>query len=365
LARAILHIDFDYFFAQCEELRSPEIKSHPVVVCVFSGRTEESGVVSTANYAARKYGVKSGIPITVAKSRLIEANDAVFLPIDAEYYKQISERAMSVIRNRTDVFERVGIDECFVDVSERIEGDFDRAENLARQIKDEVKRVAQISCSVGVAPSKMLAKIASDLRKPDNLTVIRPEEAKKFVSSLNVDRIPGIGPKTRSRLADLDVETAGDLAAFDIYRLIEEFGKKNATYMHNAAKGIDDSPVRESGWKHKQIMRIATLKQDATSAIQMYNDLEEICKSVYESVAKKNLAFKSVGIILILSNLDTVTRSKTLKSHVLAFGVLVSTARAILDEAVTEGPKVRRLGVKVSDFQDSSGQETLFDFMVR
>lgn len=365
MARAVLHVDFDYFFAQCEELRNPEIKDRPVVVCVFSGRTEDSGVVSTANYAARKYGVKSGIPIKVAKSRLAEAKEAKFLPLDAEYYKQVSEKAMSAIRNCVDVFERVGIDECFADVSERTGGDFAAAESLARNVKDDVRKMAQISCSIGVAPNKMLSKIASDFKKPDGLTVVRPEDAERFVASLDVDKIPGIGPKTRDRLGDLGVKVAGDLAAFDIYRLVQEFGKKNATYMHNAAKGIDEEPVQESEGERKQIMRIVTLKQDATEAVEMYGDLEEMCRSVHESAGKKNLAFKSVGVILILNNLEMITRSKTFKAHVSDLDVLLSTAKAVLDEAVAESMKVRRLGVRVSDFQDSSGQETLLDFMQR
>lgn len=365
MARAVLHVDFDYFFAQCEELRKPEIKDKPVVVCVFSGRTEDSGVVSTANYVARKYGVKSGIPIRTAKSRLAESKDALFLPLDVEYYKTVSEKAMAAIRENADVFERVGIDECFADVSERTGGDFDSAQSLARRIKDDVRKAAQISCSVGVAPNKMLAKIASDFEKPDGLTVVRPQDAQSFVAALDVDKIPGIGPKTRDRLTELGVKAAGELATLDIYRLVDEFGKKNATYMQNAAKGIDDEPVQESEGERKQIMRIVTLKQDATVASEMYGDLEEICKSVQESAAKKNLAFKSVGVILILNNLETLTRSRSLKAHATDLDVLYSTAKAILDDATTEGVKVRRLGVRISDFQDSSGQETLFGFMQR
>ncbi|HUG96571.1 MAG TPA: DNA polymerase IV, partial [Nitrososphaera sp.] len=130
-SRIILHADFDYFFAQCEELRRPELRSRPVVVCVFSGRTEDSGVVSTANYIARKYGVKSGIPIRVAKSKLADVSDAVFLPLDAAYYSQVSESAMSFIGSHADRFERVGIDECYLDVSERT-GSFEAARRLAQ-----------------------------------------------------------------------------------------------------------------------------------------------------------------------------------------------------------------------------------------
>ncbi|AIF83738.1 nucleotidyltransferase/DNA polymerase involved in DNA repair [Candidatus Nitrososphaera evergladensis SR1] len=365
LQRVVMHVDFDYFFAQCEEIRRPEIKERPVLVCVFSGRTEDSGVVSTANYVARKYGVKSGIPIRVAKAKLAQVDNALFLPLDADYYRQVSESAMAVIKEHADVFEHVGIDECFIDVSQRVKGSFDAAGALARTIKQQVQERIGLTCSVGVAPNKMLAKVASDYNKPDGLTAVGPENAVQFISALDVDKIPGIGPKTRDRLAELGVKTAGDLASFDLFKLMQEFGKKTATYIHNAAKGIDDEPVTESadGDRKQQIMRIVTLKKDAQSAEEMYADLEEICKQVYESATEKKAAFGSVGIILILDDLENVTRSRALKAHASSLDLLRATARSLLDEAMGEKKRsVRRLGVRISDLQDSSGQNTLFDY---
>jgi DNA polymerase IV (DinB-like DNA polymerase) len=362
-SRIILHVDFDYFFAQCEELRRPELRSMPVLVCVFSGRTEDSGVVSTANYVARKYGVKSGIAIRAAKSKLVDVPDAVFLPLDAAYYSQVSESAMSVIGTYADRFEHVGIDECYLDVSERA-GSFEEARCLAQEIKNDVKKQTQLSCSIGVAPNKMLAKIASDLHKPGGVTVIQPGRAAESIAGMDAARIPGIGPKTSERLGELDVKTIGDLAKFDLFRLIEEFGRKTATYMHSAARGIDDEPVVESGEK-KQIMRIATLKHDATGSAEMHPDLYELCQSVFHAAAGKRVSFRIVGILLILDNLDNVTRSKSLKVHSDNFELLHLTAKSILDEAMKEsGPvKVRRLGIRLSDLQSSEGQNTMLDFM--
>ncbi len=362
-SRIILHVDFDYFFAQCEELRRPELRSRPVVVCVFSGRTEDSGVVSTANYVARKYGVKSSIPIRAAKSKLAEVSDAVFFPLDVVYYSQVSESAMSVIGPYADRFEQVGIDESYLDVSERA-GSFEAAKKLAQEIKDGVKKQARLTCSIGVAPNKMLAKIASDLHKPDGLIVIEPGGAAELIAGMDASRIPGIGPKTSERLEELGVKTIGDLAKFDLFRLIEEFGKKTATYMHNAARGIDDEPVVESGEK-QQIMRIATLKSDATGGAEMHPDLYELCQSVFQAAGGKRLSFRTVGILLILDNLINVTRSKSLKVHSNSFESLHLAAKSILDETMKEaGPvKVRRLGVKLSDLQSSEGQNTMLDFM--
>jgi DNA polymerase IV (DinB-like DNA polymerase) len=360
--RAVMHVDFDYFFAQCEELRRPEIKGRPVLVCVFSGRTEDSGVVSTANYVARKYGVKSGIPIKTAKAKLADVKDALFLPLDAGYYRQVSKAAMAVIEEHADVFEHVGIDECYLDVSKKT-SNFKDAEELARTIKQKVRTKTGLTCSAGVAPNKMLAKIASDYKKPDGLTVVKPENAVQFVSALDVDRIPGVGPKTRDRLAELGVKTAGDLAKLDLFKLIDEFGKKTAAYLHNAAKGINDEPVVESEGERKQLMHIITLKKDANSAEEMYGDLEEICQHVHGTVSERQLSFKSVGIILILNDLENVTRSRSLKAHTASFDQLYATARALLGEAMQEKKSVRRLGVRVSDFQDSAGQNTLSGWM--
>jgi DNA polymerase IV (DinB-like DNA polymerase) len=362
-SRIILHVDFDYFFAQCEELRRPELQSKPLVVCVFSGRTEDSGVVSTANYVARKYGVKSGIPIRTAKSKLADVPDAVFMPLDAAYYSQVSESAMAVISAYADRFERVGIDECYLDVSGRV-GSFKAASDLAREIKNDVKTQVQLNCSIGVASNKMLAKMASDMQKPDGLTVIEPAGADESIAGMDAAKIPGIGPKTSERLQELGVKTIGDLARFDLFRLIEEFGKKTATHMYNAARGIDEEPVVESG-ERQQIMRITTLKNDATSGTEMQDDLNELCQSVFQAAASKKLSFKTVGILLILDNLDNITRSKSLKVPSSSFEPLHDAARSLLDEAMKEGGpiKVRRLGVRVSDLQSSEGQNTMLDFM--
>jgi len=361
-SRIIMHVDFDYFFAQCEELRRPDLRNRPVVVCVFSGRTEDSGVVSTANYVARKYGVKSGIPIRVAKSKLVDVPNAVFLPLDSEYYSQISKSAMSVISSYADRFERVGIDECYLDVSERA-GSFKAAANLARDIKNDTSLKTQLTCSIGVAPNRILAKMASDMHKPDGLTVIEPKNATKTIAGMHAANIPGIGPKTSQRLEELGVKTIGDIAGFDLFKLIEEFGKKTATYMHNAAKGIDDEPVVESGEK-QQIMRIMTLKKDATCTAEMQQDLFDICKSVFQTATGKKISFRTVGILLILDNLDNITRSKSLKTHSKNFESLHLAAESLLDEAMqAESIKVRRLGVRLSDLQSSEGQNTLLDFM--
>lgn len=358
-----MHIDFDYFFAQCEEIRNPSLRTRPVVVCVFSGRTEDSGVVSTANYVARKYGAKSGIPIKLAKARLAAVADAVFLPLDSSYYSKVSDAAMSVIESHVEKMEHVGIDECYVEVSEA-KGDTGAAIALAQEIRAELRNETKLTCSVGVAPNKLIAKIASDMNKPDGLTVVEPDAVAYAISVLKVDAIPGIGPKTAARLLEMQIETVGQLAGIDLFKLVEMFGRKTGTYIHNAARGDDDSPVIDSE-ERKQISRIVTLKHDADTSAEMYDELYSLCQSVLEKAAGKSLSFRTVGVMLILDNLDQASRSKSLKFHSTDLESLRSTAKSLLDEAMA-GPtkvKVRRLGVHLSDLQKSTGQNTMSDFM--
>src|SRR4030066_1673980 len=175
-ARVIMLADFDYFFAQCEELRNPTIKDKPIVVVVDSGRTEESGAVSTSNYIARKYGVKSGMPLFLAKRKL-EGTDAVFLPVDHEYYDQVSGKVMQILRGYATSFEQVSVDEAYLDVTEQVQGSFESAKAYAQKIKDDAKKQVGISFSVGVGPNKLIAKIACDSQKPDGIRKVKPKEA--------------------------------------------------------------------------------------------------------------------------------------------------------------------------------------------
>jgi DNA polymerase IV (DinB-like DNA polymerase) len=361
--RIVMHIDFDYFYAQCEEIRNHSLRSVPVVVCVFSGRTEDSGVVSTANYVARKQGVKSGIPIKVAKSRLADNKEAVFLPVDMQYYSAISDRAMALIESAADKFEKTGIDECFIDVSGSV-GTFIEAKKLAEKIRANVKAEVALTCSIGVAPNKTIAKIASDYVKPDGLTVVEPSSVQQFISGLTVDKISGIGPKTRTRLGDMGVRTVSDLTRIDRFRLIEEFGKKTGTFIYDSARGIDEDPV-EDRRERKQIARIVTLKKDASASPEMLPDLAGLCRSVFDSAARNNIAFKTIGVFVILDDLDERSKSKSLRVHASSYDILHSTARALLEQLMgSEGAlRVRRLGVRLSDLQDAAGQNTMSQFM--
>jgi len=362
--RVVMLVDLDYFYAQCEEKRHPSIKDKPVVVCVYSGRSEDSGAVATANYVARKYGVKSGIPISLAKKRLREVPDAVFLPMDREFYEEASERVMSLLRNYADSFEQVGIDEAYLEVTAKIKGRFDDATELATAIKNDVKKQEGIICSIGVGPNKLVAKIASDFKKPDGLTVVEPAQVGSFLSPMSVDHILGIGIKTTKRMENMGIKTIGDLGRYDVQKLTEVFGKTLGTYFHNASLGIDDTPVQERG-EAESISRIATLKENTRDMDVIMEKANELCNEVHAALAERALTYKSVGIVVIMTDLAVHSKSKTLENPTNRLDTIKETVKELFEKLFVELEKdVRRVGVKVWSLgRQQKVQEQLTDFM--
>jgi DNA polymerase IV (DinB-like DNA polymerase) len=345
--RIVMLADLDYFFAQAEELRDPELRSKPVVVGVYSGRTEESGAVSTANYVAREYGVRSGIPLYLAKKRL-EGTNAVFLPVDYEYYEKISAEIMQTLRSYADSFEQVGIDEAYLDITQKVSSDYDVAGLIAKQAKAEARRLHKISFSVGIGPNKTIAKIACDFQKPDGLTVVRPNEVAQFLHPLPVDRLLGVGRKIARRMEEIGIRTIGDLSQFDVQRLVEIFGKNLGVYFHNAANGIDDEPVRETS-ESASISRIATLKENTRDLSFIVDKSNQLAADIHKELVAKKLLFRQVGIIAILADLTVRSRSKTLDQPSEDLAMIGLAVRELFERLLNETDlDLRRVGVKVS-----------------
>ncbi len=362
-ARVIMLVDLDYFFAQCEERRNPSLKDKPVVVCVYSGRSEDSGVVSTANYIARKYGVKSGIPISLAKKKL-KKMDAVFLPVDHEFYEEVSEKIMRILRSHADRFEQVGIDEAYLDVSQKVKGSFEEAKELAQKIKEEVKAQQKLTCSIGIGPNKLVAKIAADIQKPDGLTIVKPEQVESFLSPLPVSRLIGVGRKTKKKMQTLGIRTIGDLAKYDVQRLIEVFGKKLGIYFHNASIGVDDEPVQERG-EVESISRISTLKEDTRDLKVILEKTNQLCDEVHAKLVQRGLSFKSVGIVAVMTDMSIRSRSKTLENPTNELEVFKKTVKELFEKFLNESElEARRVGVKVSNFvKEQERQKQITDFI--
>ena len=358
----VFHIDFDYFFAQCEEIRTPDLKSKPVCVCVFSDRGGDSGAIATANYISRKFGVKSGMPIIFAKKRLEERKDAVFLPVDFEYYGEISQKAMGIIKESADIFEYVGKDEAYLDVTDRVKGNFDTASHLAQQIKNAIREKLKLSCSIGISSNKLIAKIASDFRKPDGLTIVSPEKVEEFLEQLKIRAIPGIGKKTEERLIQMNFETIKDLKKLDVFTLNKEFGRKHGTYIFNSVRGIDTEPVKERE-ASIQYSKLSTLKKDSNDYEFLAENLIELCDELYEVIKKNNRTFKSIGIQFIQSDLTSKTKSRMLKNHTSSLEELQKNALQLLKESLEDQKNtIRRLGVKVSELSEIRGQSDITSY---
>ena len=358
----VFHIDFDYFYAQCEEVRSPELKTKPVCVCVFSDRGGDSGAIATANYTARKYGVKSGIPIVFARKRLEERKDAVFLPVDFEYYTEMSEKAMEIMKEYADIFEYVGRDEAYLDVTSRIEGDFIKASHLAQQIKNSIRDKIKLSCSIGISQNKLISKIASNFQKPDGLTIVSPERVEIFLDQLKIRAIPGIGGKTEKIFSEMNLETIQDLMELDVFTLNNKFGRKSGTYIYNAVRGIDNEPVKEKEGRI-QYSKIMTLKKDSKDPQFLLENIRELCKEVHVVVRKNNQMFKSVGIHFVQSDLSNKSKSKMLRNPTTSLEELQKNVEQLLTDALeNQTITIRRMGVKVAELSEVQGQSDITNY---
>ena len=359
--RIVFHVDFDYFYAQCEEIRDSKIKGKCVAVCIFSDRGGDSGAVATANYNARKFGVKSGIPIMLAKNKLKE-QDSVFLPADFDYYSEVSSKAMGIIEKYADVFEYVGRDEAYLDVTKKTESDFHNAEHLAQQLKNEIRNNLKLTCSVGITPNKLLSKIASDYKKPDGLTTVKPEQIDEFLSPLKIREIPGIGKKTENIFSQMDVSIIDDLRDIDVFDLNKMFGRKTGGYIFNSARGIDIEVVKPRA-PTIQFSKITTLKKNSKELEFLRENIEQLCIQLNKMAIKNNKMYRSIGIQFVNEDLSTKTKSKIIRNPGNSITELKKVANQLLEEALIEQEMlVRRIGVRISEFSDVEGQSNITNY---
>lgn len=360
--RIVLHIDFDYFYAQCEEIRNPSLKTKPVSVCMFSDRGGDSGAIATANYTARKFGVKSGLSIQLAKQKLQVRNDSVFLPADFEYYTTMSEKSMEIIKKFADIFEYVGRDEAYLDISKKTNGDFTNSSHVAQQIKNLIREKTKLTCSVGVSPNKLLSKIASDYKKPDGLTIVTPNNISEFMETVEIRDIPGIGKKTQEKLEEQGIKTISNVKQMSIFDLIKLFGRKTGTYIFNAVRGIDNEAVTLRS-PTVQISKISTLKKDSNDYVFLEESLTELCNQLHTTILGEKKMFKSVGIQLTQTNLSNKTKSKMLRNPTSSLEELKKASRQLLQDALRDETVLfRRLGVKVSELSEFEGQSNITNY---
>jgi DNA polymerase-4 len=337
--RTILHVDLDAFFAAVEQRDRPELRGRPVVV--GGGGPTDRGVVSAASYEARRYGVRSAMPLRHA-ARLCP--DAVFLPVDGARYQRVSREVMAILRRFTPLVEPVSIDEAFLDVtgSRALFGD---GATIGRRIKGTVVDELRLTVSVGVATTKLVAKIGSDLRKPDGLVVVPPGEEATFLAPLPIERLWGVGPQTAAALREYGVVTIGDLATIPGEVLVSRFGKYGAS-LRDRAQGIDDAPV-ENAESAKSIGHEHTFDVDTSDRETIERTLLAMADGVAGRLRASGTRAGTIAVKIRDSSFRTITRQRTLDEPT---DLTEPIWRVALDLARPElrGIRVRLLGVTAS-----------------
>ena len=352
MERIILHIDMDAFFASVEQRDHEEYRGKPVII----GGLGPRGVVSTASYEARKFGVHSAMPMVTARRR---CPDAIFLPGDHAKYSVVSRQIFSVLARFSPVIEQLSIDEGFLDLTgmERL---MDSPRAYGEAIKRAVCEETGLTASVGVAPNKFLAKLASDMEKPDGLVVIRPEDAERVLAPLPVSRIFGVGKKTEARLSALGFKTIGQLAAADRSRLARALGDRMAAQLIALAHGLDDRPV-EPTRAAQSIGREETFDEDIHSREEAERVLLSLSEEVGWRLRREGLAARTVTLKLRFAPFDTYTRQQTFPDPVSYDEDIFAAARALFRAFPSPpGAGIRLLGVSAGNLC-TEGELSLFD----
>jgi DNA polymerase IV (DinB-like DNA polymerase) len=340
--RIILHVDLDSFYPSVEIREHPELKGKPVVVGADPKGGAGRGVVSSASYEARKFGVRSAMPISRAWKL---CPDCVFLRPHFDLYVPASAAVMKILKGHADKFEQGGIDEAYLDLSTKVK-DFEEAGLFAKRLMEEVQEMENLTCSIGAGPNKLVAKIASDYKKPYGLTVVRPEAVRDFLFPLKVGKIPGVGPKTERALGELNIETIRDLASLEPETLTKLFGIWG-TRLHEFANGIDDSEVVE-GYETKSIGRDITFERDIDDEAQIFHVLDELAEEVHADLIENGFKFKTITVRVRYEDFDTHTRSKSLLFPTNDKDILRNNAKRLIALFLERDRKIRLIGIRVS-----------------
>ena len=334
----ILHIDMDAFYASVEELDNPQLKGKSVVV---SGQSERS-VVSAANYEARKFGVHSAMPVFQARQKCPEA---VFLPPRMGRYKELSAKIMSILCEFSPLVEPSSIDEAYVDITgcERL---FGGVREIALSIKKRIKETLNLTCSLGAAPNKFLAKIASDMDKPDGLTIIMPENVEQFIETLPIHKVPGVGKNTHGKLKLLGFKTLGDVKKYPEEILIKKFGKFGHRLME-LADGIDRSVVIPAP-ETKSVSTEETLLEDTDDKLVLKKYILKQAEKIGRELRKLEVRAKTVSIKIKHSDFKQVTRRVTIKNPTQSSEVIIREAFQLL-ENYRMPKKARLIGIGASN----------------
>jgi DNA polymerase IV len=346
--RVIAHLDMDAFYASVELLDRPDLVDKPVIV---GGRGEPNsrGVVTTCNYKAREFGVRSGMPMRKA-AELCPA--AVYLPVNFDRYRHYSRLFKAAIAGICDRIEDRGIDEVYIDLTAISNGNFEEAQTIAIQIKQAVFDATQLTCSVGLAPNKLIAKIASDLDKPNGLSLVKHEDIETMLWPLPVKKVNGIGPKACDKLALINIWSIGELAATPVQVLIERFGSNYGRWLNNAAWGRDQREI-EIYSDPKSVSKETTFERDLHPRADWHALAEivaDLCEQLAAHLSRRTLLTRTIGVKLRYDNFASLTRDVALREPC---NDLISIRKAAFECLAKANPhrKIRLVGVKASGLE--------------
>jgi DNA polymerase IV len=350
--RIVMHIDMNAFFASVEQQANPELKGKPIAV-IGRGRT----VVTTASYEARAFGVRTGMNTWQARQACPEV---IFVVGDNRKYTQTSNEIMKMLQDYTPLMEVFSIDEAWLDVTGSL-GIFGSAENIARQLKSRIRHSFGITCSIGIAPNKLLAKLASDMKKPDGLTVILPAEIPRILERLPVKDLCGIGRKLEQQLLMMGIRTCGELGRYPVEPLSRKFGVVGAR-LQQMGRGIDDSPVvpAEDEEEVKSVGHSMTLDRDIENRGDILKYLLQLSEMVGRRARRYGVAGRTVHLTVRFSDFSTVGRQQSRNGHTNLSDEIFKEAAGILDTLELKQP-VRLLGVRITNLCHHGAQLPLFE----
>jgi DNA polymerase IV (DinB-like DNA polymerase) len=404
--RIVIHVDLNSFYPSCEELRQTNLvgKPHAVIMTHEEQGQITKGVVASCSYQAKKRGVKSAMPLTAA---LRACPELVLNRVDLPYYLTISERVMQVLYRYSPILEQTSIDEAYLDCTSKIRDlalhqdhtsnslavqnsdsksgrsidsrGSDLAKEFAISIKNGIKRECGLLVSVGVAPTKSIAKIASDFKKPDGLTIVYPQEISNFLEDLEVDRISGIGTKTRRSLKQMGIETIGQLAKTDVQQLVQTFGNSLGIQMWKVARGQDEDPV-QSRSDRISLSTESTLDGFTTDRVKLLSKLNVLAEELFSKMQSKGYMFRTIGVKIVHTDFVVETREKSYSRYQDTKNSIVDAIPGLLQkfyitdensgrnigvndfsysktEIMTNSTPVRKLGVRLSNLMKKGKNE--------
>ncbi len=378
MERMIAHLDMDAFFASVEERDNPRLRGLPIVVGADPMEGKGRGVVSTANYAARAYSIRSALPISKAwqfsqKAKRKGRPEVIFLDVDFRKYSKVSHEIMEIIRKYSSTIEQASIDEAYIDLT-HVES-FENAIEICKKIKQEIKEKEKLTASIGLGPNKLIAKIASDMQKPDGLTVVHPEQVENFLEPLPIRKMPGIGPKTELFFKKQGVMTINDLKKYSKDDMRNMLGSPRTNFaqtqsvfrpkastklvrgkwgfdLYDRIRGIDESPVTEE-YEIKSIGEQETFREDTLDFKFVFERIEGLCESVIRRLKHSDFKkFRTVVITIRFSGFETKIRSHTMPKPAGSLKVLKGEIAKLLMPFfdARENPKrkkIRLIGVRI------------------